>query len=622
MTAGNYTVNLTATNSAGNNTSTRTDYITVHAPVFAPVANFTANVTNGTAPLTVNFTDLSTNTPTTWSWSFGDGNTSTVQNSTHTYTTAGNYTVNLTATNAGGSNTTTKTNYITAHAPVPTTTAPTTFPTTPITPLANFNANITNGTAPLSVQFTDASTNSPTAWAWDFGDIPRGVYFGDVGSGTVKEILPNGTVRTLGSGFNNPKDVAVDSQGNIYVPESTTVKKISAVDGSVSTVGSGFTTPQGIAVDSQGNLYVTDSDNPGVYKISATDHSVSTVGSGFSYPYGVAVDPLGNVYVADVSSGVYKISAGTGAITQLGGSKSFGFPQAIAVDSQGNVYVGDALNAGLFKISATDGSVSIVPGTGDIVVYGVDVDPLGNLFVSDWGSNTIREVYKDGTTVTIGSGFNQPDGISLKPADSYAQNPVHTYVAAGNYTVNLTATNAGGSNTSVRTDYITVHAPVYSPVANFTANVTNGTAPLSVNFTDLSTNTPTTWQWEFGDGNTSTVQNSTHTYMTVGNYTVNLTATNAGGSNISVKTDYITVHAPVYTPVANFTANVTNGTAPLTVGFTDLSTNTPTTWQWEFGDGNTSTKQNPVHIYATAGNYTVNLTATNAGGSNTSTRTE
>ncbi|BDZ70889.1 hypothetical protein GCM10025861_14060 [Methanobacterium petrolearium] len=68
-------------------------------------------------------------------------------------------------------------------------------------------------------------------------------------------------------------------------------------------------------------------------------------------------------------------------------------------------------------------------------------------------------------------------------------------------------------------------------------------------------------------------------------------------------------------PVANFTSNVTSGISPLTVQFNDTSTNDPTSWYWEFGDGETSTDQNPKHTYYTAGYYTVKLNATNAGGS-------
>lgn len=74
-------------------------------------------------------------------------------------------------------------------------------------------------------------------------------------------------------------------------------------------------------------------------------------------------------------------------------------------------------------------------------------------------------------------------------------------------------------------------------------------------------------------------------------------------------------------PIANFNGSPRSGTAPLTVSFTDLSTNSPTSWQWDFGDGNTSTDKSPNHIYTSAGSYTVSLTVSNAYGSDTETKT-
>ena len=106
---------LTATNANGNNTNTKTSYITVGNK---PVANFSGTPTIGAPTLTVAFTDSSTNSPTAWSWNFGDSNTSTVQNPSHGYTAVGSYTVALTATNAYGNNTNTKTSYITSGGPL------------------------------------------------------------------------------------------------------------------------------------------------------------------------------------------------------------------------------------------------------------------------------------------------------------------------------------------------------------------------------------------------------------------------------------------------------------------------------------------------------------------------
>ena len=125
-------------------------------------------------------------------------------------------------------------------------------------------------------------------------------------------------------------------------------------------------------------------------------------------------------------------------------------------------------------------------------------------------------------------------------------NPVHTYDDPGTYTVTLTATNDADSDTKIRASYVTVLAP---PVAAFTGSPTSGISPLSVTFANTSSGSaPLTYAWDFGDpssgaNNTSTDLNPTHTYNP-GTYTVTLTATNAGGSNVRTRTGYITVAAP------------------------------------------------------------------------------
>ncbi|MBP2147105.1 PKD repeat protein [Methanofollis sp. W23] len=327
-----------------------------------------------------------------------------------------------------------------------------------------------------------------------------------------------------------------------------------------------------------------------------------------------------------------------------------------------------------------------------------------------------------------------------------------------------------------------VPTPTPSPsplVAHFAADLTTGSAPLTVQFTDLSTGSPTSWSWDFGDGKVSTKQHPLHTYTDPGIYTVNLTVTNSGGSDILARTGYIMVYQCVspgitgtyyptigftgtsvqrvdrriwfadqkanttswimaetdeydwpqsmigkqdqfsviyegyvivptddtYTfyltsddgsklwldavtesdeplidnwdyhqvhemsaavnlpagahrirtimfenkgeavfhlewssstfdrrPVeffcqglsgieANFTVDQIVGEAPLTVQFTDLSTGSPTSWSWDFGDGETSSWQNPAHTYSAPDTYTVILTARNSAGADTASRT-
>ena len=354
---------------------------------------------------------------------------------------------------------------------------------TPSAPVAGFTANTTTGTAPVTITFTDQSTNTPTSWLWNFGDPT--------------------------SGSNNTS--TLQNPTHTYSTAGTYTVTLTATNAT----GSNTNTKTG---------YIT-----------------------ISAPY-VPKPPVAN-----------------------------------------------------FTTNVTFGT-----------------SPLTVTF-TDTSTNTPTSWLWDFGNPTSGSSNT-----------STLQNPSHTYTTAGTYTVKLTATNADGSNTVTKTSLITVSAPYIPtpPVANFTTNITSGTSPLTITFTDTSTNTPTSWSWDFGDpssgaNNTSTSKNPSHTYTTAGTYTVKLTATNADGSDTITKTNLITVSAPYVPtpPVANFSANVTTGDIPLTVVFTDQSTNTPTSWLWTFGDGGTSTSKNPTYVYIAAGTYTVTLKATNADGSDTFTRT-
>lgn len=155
--------------------------------------------------------------------------------------------------------------------------------------------------------------------------------------------------------------------------------------------------------------------------------------------------------------------------------------------------------------------------------------------------------------------------------------------------------------------------------AAFSGSPTSGCASLNVSFTDQSSGSPTSWTWDFGDGNGSNAQNPSHTYTAAGNYTVSLTATNATCSDTLTQTAYVSVSDA---PVANFSGSPTSGNNPLLVNFTDSSSGNPTSWTWTFGDGNGSSAQNPSHTYTAAGLYTVSLTVSNACGGDSLTLTD
>jgi PKD repeat protein len=198
-----------------------------------------------------------------------------------------------------------------------------------------------------------------------------------------------------------------------------------------------------------------------------------------------------------------------------------------------------------------------------------------------------------------------------------ALNPLHTYGEPGTYTVNLTVSGPGGTDTKTVSNAVTVtEAP---PVASFDASVTSGLAPLVVTFSNTSQGDLSSLRWDFGDGSVGDTPIVVHTYTGPGIYSVTLEATGVGGSDTVTKTNLITVTAAPLD--AGFAVDTTEGPAPLTVNFTDQSTGEVTDWFWDFGDGLVGGAQYPTHTYREPGNYTVSLTVSGPNGSDQETKT-
>ena len=144
------------------------------------------------------------------------------------------------------------------------------------------------------------------------------------------------------------------------------------------------------------------------------------------------------------------------------------------------------------------------------------------------------------------------------------------------------------------------------PVADFIGSGT-GCTPLTVDFTNNSLYADT-YQWDFGDGGQSNLENPTYTYFEAGTYTVTLTAYGPGGENTVFHFDSVKVFPQAF---AFFTASTDQVFIPYDpITFFNLSTNA-SEFDWDFGDGFTSTEENPLHYYLEEGNYTVTLTANN-----------
>ncbi|NIO80978.1 MAG: PKD domain-containing protein [Candidatus Aminicenantes bacterium] len=465
------------------------------------IADFTASPTYGAVPLTVNFTDLSVGA-TSWSWDFGDTGTSTDKDPTYTYTSSGTYTVSLTVTGAPGSDTETKVDYITVTPPQP--------------PVAEFIASSTSIYEGDSVTFTDQSANHPTSWSWTFeGGTPA----------TSTEQNPTVTYNTVGT-----FDVTLIAT-NALGSDTETKTNYIEVNEVIPTVGNTV-------------VFGTTSVTPNRRAMPFTMPEDGTIFSVTMYH-----------------------EAGSGSM-MLG------------------VYDGATL---------PENRLGVTPST---AVNGT----------ADWQTiNLTTPVFvQGGTTIWLAWVYESIPGVRYEVGTpGRAQSP--DLWAAGMPDPFGTSTQAD----YVYSIYATYTTTGQAPVADFTASATVITEGDSVTFTDLSANNPDAWDWVFDGGTpgTSTQQNPTITYNTAGTYTVTLTATNAYGSDTETKTDYITVQPAGQPPTADFTYT----TSDLTVNFTDTSTDpdgTIVSWDWDFGDGNNSTEQNPSNTYAAGGTYTVTLTVT------------
>jgi PKD repeat protein len=194
-----------------------------------------------------------------------------------------------------------------------------------------------------------------------------------------------------------------------------------------------------------------------------------------------------------------------------------------------------------------------------------------------------------------------------------AQNTSHIYTKPGTYTATVTAIGPGGTVT--KSVNIVVNTPV---VAAITASATGGTAPLTVNFSGTGSTGASSYSWNFGDGTTGSSSTASHTFSTVGTFTVTLTATGVAG-NTNSATTRITTTAPQV--VAKITTSTTSGLAPLAVSFSGASSTGASSYAWTFGDGTTASGSTASHTFSTAGTFTVTLKATGATGATSSATT-
>jgi PKD repeat protein len=232
----------------------------------------------------------------------------------------------------------------------------------------------------------------------------------------------------------------------------------------------------------------------------------------------------------------------------------------------------------------------------------------------------LHKVVLEGTTVI--------DSVFTDSEEFVAAEDQLVTVADG--AISITCGGAAGGTKKTKICYVIIKEATSAgsagspPTADAQASVTSGDAPLEIDFTGSGTDSDGTivsWSWAFDDGGTSSLQSPSHTYATPGNYTARLEVTDNQG-NTGVDTIDITVSDPPpppsnEPPTASANASVTSGDAALEVDFTGSGSDTDGTivsWSWTFGDGGTSTQQDPTHTYTEAGNYTAILEVTDDDG--------
>ncbi len=562
------------------------EWIVPHVP--SPAADFNSNVTLGVQPLTVEFYDLSENAV-SWNWYFGDGNSSELQNCTCTYFDPGYYTVSLTVNNlAGSSNTTIREDYIFVQ----------------MRPVPGFIANVTEGTFPLTVQFTDESQYTESV-EWDFGD-----------GNTSNELNPVHTyseaglysVSLIATGNNTSVTKTIDNYINVTtspVPDFSSNITAGTVPLSVQ-----FIDESQYAESVEWDFGDGDSStdrNPahtysesGLYTVSLTaignrTSVVKTVNDFIN----VTIPPLPNFSV-NIIEGTFPLAVQFSDNSSYTESVEWDFGDGDSSTERNPVHTYS--EAGLYSVSliATGNGTSVTKTVDDFI--NVTAPPVPDFITNvTEGTFPLTVQFTDNSRYAESVIWDFGDGDS-----SFQRNPVHTFTASGLYTFSLTATGNNTSVTKIADDFINVTVP---PVPDFSANITEGLYPLSVQFTDNSSYAESL-EWDFGDGNTSTDLSPLHTYSEAGLYTVSLTATGNRTSVTRTAESYINVILP---PIPDFGANVTTGPYPLTVQFMDNSIYAESV-VWDFGDGSVSNEKNPVHTYKERGLYTVTL---GAGGNGT-----
>ena len=567
------------------------------------VADFTTDSdVMGCGSLVVEFKDLSIGLPDTWLWDFGNGSNSTLQNPTVIYTSPGIYNISLTVSNQISNDIKVVNGFIKVYE----------------NPSADFNIlGSTIGCNPLSIDLEDISSSNMqiNSWLWDFGD-------------GGSSMLQNPTYQYLNDGIFSVSLSVTDVNGCENIIIKTDIVKVSQTpiadfiaDTTFSCYNSQVVEFNNSSIGSIDFIWdfgdgTTSSDINPIHTYNSGYHTVTLYAK-----RGICVDTLIlNDYIqvgfslypefdTDISSGCENLLVNFTDITTNNPNTwywDFGDGNTSTLQNPTNNY----LDPGVYNVTLT---TSISGQCARTITYSaaIDVFPKPNInftFDENYGCQLpVNIQFFDNTTNAVSWNWHFSNGIILHGA-----NPIVEFLNYGAYNLSLTAVNSFGCAINNTFDSLVIIEEFDVQIG---ADILSGCSPLEVNFFD-STNSLIPiidWQWDFGNGFTSNLQNPTSEYFNSGQFDVKLTVTNDNGCISSkVFNNYISISE---SPTIDFNSNKNIACVGENISFFDLSTssNTITNWLWDFGDGVTSSLQNASHQYSSSGFFNVKLIASVSG---------
>lgn len=557
-----------------------------------PKASFSSDVVSGCAPLIVQFEDKSQGDDLQWKWDLGNGAVSTEQNPSGIYLSPGTYTVKLIVTNSAGYDSVVKKDYITVYSP----------------PQVDFTSTPTAGCPSLSVAFRDNSTatsGTMKGWLWDFGD-------GEVSTAAN----PVHVYHTSGT-----YDVTLIAKSSFGCSQTAQKQSFITVYDSVKASFDYHYINVCQPPSTVDFKNTSTSERPFSYHwifgdgIESDDISPSHI---FNDPNSYSVQLIATNDLGCSDTATTKISIGKI-------SPDFSFNSGACYKDKVTFQNTSSVNPSSVKWSFGDGSTATTANathaynnTGVYTVtmiadFGTCSDSVSKTInivdkpVADFNVNTPASCILPTTVDFKNKSQNATDYQWLFGDDtsSTVENPSHDYAKAGFYTVSLIAFNGPGcSDTIAKLDVVKVGPP---KILKFDNLPVVGCVPHKINpKAEIASAGPIAkYDWDFGDGTSSSDSLPEHIYAKAGVYTVKLKVTTARGCTDSfVMAKAVSVGE---TPKANFTANPLDACAQTAIQFTDQSTGTITSWTWIFGDGGSSVSQNPLYEYTDTGYFKVRL---------------